>query len=141
MKPGIKFSPIFFALFLLLSYGTPLFRTAPIAIVGFFSYFFGLIYFTGAVIIMMYHKMGGYAGLLLVSTLLLFIESANMDRNRAPKEHYLILALTITMVFPTYALIKSLAPIIPPMEVTLVASLILLVLYGISRTIGMGKTK
>ncbi|MCD6558928.1 hypothetical protein [Palaeococcus sp. (in: euryarchaeotes)] len=141
MKPEIKVSPLFFALFLFLSYGTPLFRTSPIALVGFFSYFFGLLYFTGAVILVMYYKMGGYFGLLLVSTLLLFIESADMDRNRAPWEHYLVLILTIIMVFPTYALIKNLAPIIPPMEVTLIASLILLVLYGISRIIGMGKTK
>ncbi|AIF68539.1 hypothetical protein PAP_00460 [Palaeococcus pacificus DY20341] len=141
MKFKVKFSIIPFFLLLFLTYGTPLFKLALFSFGSFLSYTLGVLFLIPFIILLIYYRIGGFYGVALVSLALLLIESAQMDRHSAPKEHYLILTLAISLTFPAYALIVLLAPIMPPLEVTMIAALMLLVLYGISLLIEHGQTK
>ena len=58
----------------------PVLALAPLT---FFSYFFGTIFLVAIIGFLVYYKVGGVEGLLLVALALIFIESAYLDRENA----------------------------------------------------------
>ena len=135
----IKFSPIplVILLFIFLGYKEllPVLVLAPLAFV---SYFFGTLFLMAVIGFLVYYKIGGALGVLIVALALIFIESAYLDREKAPREHYLILTVASLLAIPTYALIRGLSLFMPKFEVTAVAVLILLALYIFSRIVTSG---
>lgn len=132
----IKFSPIPLVIlfFILLSHKQllPVLALAPLA---FLSYFFGTLFLMAVIGFLVYYKIGGALGVLIVALALIFIESAYLDREKAPREHYLILTVASLLAIPTYALIMGLSLVMPKFEVTAVAVLILIALYVFSRIV------
>jgi len=136
MKIRIRFSPIALILLtsILLSY-PKLLPVLVLALPAFLSYFLGVLFLVAFIILLLYYKIGGMFGVLLVSLALLFVESAYLDREKAPREHYLILAVSVLLALPTYLFIRTLAVAMPRFEVTAIAMLILLVLYAFSKVV------
>ncbi|RLF83348.1 hypothetical protein DRN41_07855 [Thermococci archaeon] len=136
MKFRIRFSPIplVIMVFILLGYKDllPVLALAPLA---FFSYFFGTIFLVVIIGFLVYYKVGGIEGLLLVALALIFVESAYLDRENAPREHYLIVAVAALLAIPTYVLIAGLSIFMPKFEVTAIAVLILTSIYLFSRMV------
>ncbi|ALV63779.1 putative membrane protein, conserved [Thermococcus sp. 2319x1] len=132
----IKFSPIPLVIlfFIFLSYRQllPVLLLAPLAFV---SYFFGTLFLMAVIGFLVYYKIGGALGVLIVALALIFIESAYLDREKAPREHYLILSIASLLAIPTYALIMGLSLVMPKLEVTAVAVFILITLYVFSRIV------
>lgn len=137
MRPRVRYSIFPFIILLSMLLGYP--RLLPLLVLGlpgFVSYFSGVVFLTLLIGTLIYFKVGGLAGILLVALALLFIESAYLDRAKASKEHYLVLTVTVLMSLPTYLLIRSLAPVLPKFEVTAVAMLIVIMLYIFSKMVG-----
>lgn len=136
MKFGIRFSPIPLVImaFILLGYKDllPVLALAPLA---FFSYFFGTLFLVALIGFLVYYKLGGIEGLFLVALGLIFIESAYLDREKAPREHYLIVTVASILAIPTYILIGGLSMVMPKFEVTAIAVLVLISLYLFSRMV------
>ncbi|WP_175060055.1 hypothetical protein [Thermococcus sp. 2319x1] len=132
----IKFSPIplviLFFIFLSHRQLLPVLLLAPLAFV---SYFFGTLFLMAVIGFLVYYKIGGALGVLIVALALIFIESAYLDREKAPREHYLILSIASLLAIPTYALIMGLSLVMPKLEVTAVAVFILITLYVFSRIV------
>lgn len=135
-KPRIRFSPIplIILAFLLLSY-PKLLPVLVLALPALLSYFLGMFFLVVFIILLVYYKIGGTFGVLLVALALLFVESAYLDREKAPKEHYLILTVSVLLALPTYLFIRTLAVAMPRFEVTAIAMLILLTLYAFSKVV------
>lgn len=137
MKLRIRYSIFPFIVLLSLLLGYPkLLPLLALGLLGFVSYFLGIVFLTLLMSALIYFKIGGLVGILLVALALLFIESAYLDRAKASREHYLILTVTVLMSLPTYLLIRSLAPVLPRFEVTAVAMLIVIMLYIFSKMVG-----
>jgi len=137
MKLRIRYSISPFIVLLSLLLGYPkLLPLLALGLLGFVSYFLGIVFLTLLMSALIYFKIGGLVGILLVALALLFIESAYLDRAKASREHYLILTVTVLMSLPTYLLIRSLAPVLPRFEVTAVAMLIVIMLYIFSKMVG-----
>lgn len=137
MRPRVRYSIFPFIILLSMLLGYP--KLLPLLVLGlpgFVSYFSGVVFLTLLIGTLIYFKVGGLAGILLVALALLFIESAYLDRAKASKEHYLVLTVTVLMSLPTYLLIRSLAPVLPRFEVTAVAMLIVIMLYIFSKMVG-----
>lgn len=135
-KPGIRFSPIPLIILAFLLLGYP--RLLPVlvlALPAFLSYSLGMFFLLAFIILLLYYKIGGMFGVLLVALALLFVESAYLDREKAPKEHYLILTVSVLLALPTYLFIRTLAVAMPRFEVTAIAMLILFTLYAFSRVV------
>lgn len=136
MKFGIRFSPIPLVImaFILLGYKDllPVLALAPLA---FFSYFFGTLFLVALIGFLVYYKLGGIEGLFLVVLGLIFIESAYLDREKAPREHYLIVTVASILAIPTYILIGGLSTVMPKFEVTAIAVLVLISIYLFSRMV------
>jgi hypothetical protein len=137
MKLRIRYSIFPFIVLLSLLLGYPkLLPLLALGLFGFVSYFLGIVFLTLLMSALIYFKIGGLVGILLVALALLFIESAYLDRAKASREHYLILTVTVLMSLPTYLLIRSLAPVLPRFEVTALAMLIIIMLYIFSKMVG-----
>ncbi|KPU63940.1 hypothetical protein EP1X_01765 [Thermococcus sp. EP1] len=136
MKIGIRFSPIplIVMAIVLLNYREilPVLVLAPLV---FLSYFFGTLFLVALIGFLVYYKVGGIEGLFLVALGLIFIESAYLDREKAPREHYLIVTVASLLAIPTYILIGGLSAVMPKFEVTAIAVLVLLSLYLFSRMV------
>ena len=135
-KPRIRFSPIplIILAFLLLSY-PKLLPVLVLALPSLLSYFLGMFFLVVFIILLVYYKIGDIFGVLLVALALLFVESAYLDREKAPKEHYIILTVSVLLALPTYLFIRTLAVAMPRFEVTAIAMLILLTLYAFSKVV------
>ncbi|WP_048150557.1 hypothetical protein [Palaeococcus ferrophilus] len=141
MRPRIRFSVLPFFLLLLLTYGTRFFVPSLLLALGFLSYAMGMLALLALVLFIVYYRAGGLYGMGLVALSLLFLESAEMDRKRAPGEHYLILLLAVFLALPLYYLVVGLAPLMPSLEVTMVAALMVVLLYLVSRLVVAEQTK
>ncbi|USH00847.1 hypothetical protein K1720_02485 [Thermococcus argininiproducens] len=133
---GIRFSPILLIVMaiVLLNYREilPVLVLAPLV---FLSYFFGTLFLVALIGFLVYYKVGSIEGLFLVALGLIFIESAYLDREKAPREHYLIVTVASLLAIPTYILIAGLSAVMPKFEVTAIAVLVLLSLYLFSRMV------
>lgn len=136
MKLGIRFSPIPFVImaFILLGY-KQLLPVLALGALAFVSYFFGTLFLVALIGFLVYYKVTGLEGLFLVALALIFIESAYLDREKAPREHYLIVSVASLLAIPTYVLITGLSVVMPRFEVTAIAVLILISLYLFSRMV------
>lgn len=127
------------ALFLLLA---PIdYRTlflVPLALMGIQWYFFGVFFLVSIGTFLIYTKTGGIYGLSIMALALLAVEMGYLDRERAPKGHYLILLASVGLAFPTYLLMAMLSSVLPRFEVTVLAALLLLVLYIFARFVTEG---
>ncbi|NJE26332.1 hypothetical protein E3E22_06810 [Thermococcus sp. MV5] len=133
---GIRFSPIplVVMVIVLLNYREilPVLILTPLV---FLSYFFGTLFLVALIGFLVYYKIGSIEGLFLVALGLIFIESAYLDREKAPREHYLIVTVASLLAIPTYILIAGLSAFMPKFEVTAIAVLVLLSLYLFSRMV------
>ena len=127
------------ALFLLLA---PIdYRTlflVPLALMGIQWYFFGVFFLVSIGTFLIYTKTGGIYGLSIMALALLAVEMGYLDRERAPKGHYLILLASVGLAFPMYLLMAMLSSVLPRFEVTVLAALLLLVLYIFARFVTEG---
>lgn len=135
MRLRIRFSIVPFIFLLLFTYGTRFFVPSIIMAVGFLSYALGIFALLGLALFLVYYRTGGLYGMGLVALAILFLESAEMDRKKAPGEHYMILVLAVFLSLPLYYLVVGLAPLMPSLEVTMVAAMMVVLLYLISRLV------
>ncbi|AJC71581.1 hypothetical protein X802_04895 [Thermococcus guaymasensis DSM 11113] len=110
----------------------------PLALIGIHWHFFGMIFLIGTGIILVYKNIGGVLGLSIVALALLAVEMGQMDRERAPYEHYAVLVLATFLSIPTYLLIYTISPFLPKLEVTAIAAGLVLALYLFTKTAGEG---
>ncbi len=108
----------------------------PLALLGVQWHFFGMLFLTGAGVLLVYRNVGGVLGITIVALALLTIEMGQMDKEKAPYEHYAVLILAASMSIPTYLLIRTISPFLPRVEVTAVAAGVVLALYLFTRTAG-----
>ncbi len=101
----------------------------PIGLLALQWYSMGLVLLFSVSLYLIYHRIGGIYGLGVVSLALLTAEAAYLDRNEAPKEHYLVLLEAVLLTFPIYTLMALFAGFAPRLEVTGVAALFLVFLY------------
>lgn len=141
MRLRVRFSALPFLFLILLTYGTRFFIPSLLLALGFLSYALGMLALLALVLFMVYYRVGGLYGMGLVALSLLFIESAEMDRKRAPREHYIILLLAVFLALPLYYLVLGLAPLMPSLEVTMVAALMMVLLYLVSGLVVAEQTK
>ena len=136
MKLRIRFSVIPFAILLfLVAVDRRLIFLIPLALLSFFSYFLGAVLLVVTAFLLIYHKMGGIYGLGVMALVLLFVECAYLDREKAPLEHYAILLMAVLLALPTFVLMRSIAPLVPGFEATALAVLILVSLYAFSKMV------
>ncbi|WP_297090393.1 hypothetical protein [Thermococcus sp.] len=101
----------------------------PLALMAVQWYFMGVLFLLATSAFLIYTRTGGLYGLTVMVLAVLAIEMGYLDRERAPREHYLILIAAVAMSFPTYLLMSMLSPALPRFEVTALAALLLVVLY------------
>ncbi len=136
MKVRVRFSLIPFVIILSLSViDRRLIFLIPMAFFSFFSYFMGSIFLILTAFFLIYNKIGDVYGLGIMTLALLLVESAYLDREKAPPEHYAILLLAVLLALPTFILMKNIAPLVPGFEATALAALILLSLYAFSKLV------
>ncbi|WP_461866515.1 hypothetical protein [Thermococcus sp.] len=136
MKLRVRFSLIPFALILILFIlDRRLIFLMPLAFLAFFSYFIGSIFLILTAFFLIYHKIGDIYGLGIMILALFFVESAYLDREKAPMEHYVILLLAVLLALPTFVLMESISHLVPGFEATALAALILLSLYAFSKLV------
>ncbi|NJE76699.1 hypothetical protein [Thermococcus sp. ES12] len=107
----------------------------PLALMAIQWYFIGALFLLTTAAFLIYTKTGGLYGLTVMALALLAVEMGYLDRERAPGEHYLILIAAVAMAFPTYLLMSALSPVLPRLEVTALAALLLVVLYLFARLV------
>ncbi|NJE05538.1 hypothetical protein E3E36_05150 [Thermococcus sp. M36] len=105
----------------------------PLALMALQWYFIGTLFLLATAVFLIYTKTGGLYGLTVMALTLLALEMGYLDRERAPRDHYLILIAAVAMSFPTYLLMSMLSPALPRFEVTALAALLLVVLYLFAR--------
>lgn len=110
----------------------------PLAMMGVQWHFFGMLFLAGTGILLVYRNVGGLYGIVIMILALISVEMGQMDRERAPHEHYAVLVLSAFLSIPTYMLIRGLAPVLPRIEVTAVAVGIVLALYLFTKLVGEG---
>jgi len=108
----------------------------PLALLGIHWHFFGMLFLAGTGIDLVYRNVGGIKGIAIVALALLAIEMGQMDREKAPYEHYAVLILAVSLSIPTYLLIRTVSPFLPRLEVTAVAAGVVLALYLFTRMAG-----
>ena len=105
----------------------------PLGLMAVQWYFIGTLFLVSVGAFLIYTRTGGLYGLSVVALTVLAIEMGYLDRERAPKEHYAILIAAVLLAYPTYLLMASLSPVLPRLEVTALAALLLVVLYLFAR--------
>ncbi|ASJ11426.1 hypothetical protein [Thermococcus thioreducens] len=105
----------------------------PLALMAVQWYFMGVLFLLATAAFLIYTKTGGLYGLSVMALTVLALEMGYLDRERAPRDHYLILLAAVAMSFPTYLLMSMLSPALPRFEVTALAALLLVVLYLFAR--------
>ncbi|ASA78472.1 hypothetical protein [Thermococcus sp. 5-4] len=105
----------------------------PLALMAIQWYFVGTLFLLATAAFLIYTRTGGLYGLAVMALAILALEMGYLDRERAPREHYLILLAAVAMSFPTYLLMSTLSPALPRLEVTALAALLLVVLYLFAR--------
>jgi hypothetical protein len=105
----------------------------PLAFLGVQWYFLGMLFLVAIGAFLIYTRTGGLYGLSVVALTVLAIEMGYLDREMAPKEHYAVLLAAVLLAFPTYLLMVVISPLLPRLEVTALAALLLLVLYLFAR--------
>lgn len=110
----------------------------PLAFIGIHWHFFGMLYLIGVGALLIYKNVGGVYGLSVVILALLAVELGQMDRERAPLEHYAVMVLSASLSIPTYMMMRAIAPVLPRLEITAVAVGIVLALYAFTKLAGEG---
>nr|WP_206204705.1 hypothetical protein [Thermococcus sp. MAR1] len=105
----------------------------PLALMAVQWYFIGVLFLLATAVFLIYTRTGGLYGLTVIALTVLALEMGYLDREHAPREHYLILLAAVAMSFPTYLLMSMLSPALPRFEVTALAALLLVVLYLFAR--------
>ncbi|ASJ09824.1 hypothetical protein A3L12_00150 [Thermococcus sp. P6] len=105
----------------------------PLGLMAVQWYFTGMLFLLATAGFLIYTWRGGLYGLTVMALSVLAVEMGYLDRERAPGEHYLVLLSAVAMSFPTYLLMKTLSPVLPRLEVTALAALLLVVLYSFTR--------
>ncbi|WP_258083449.1 hypothetical protein [Thermococcus thermotolerans] len=105
----------------------------PLALMAVQWYFLGVLFLLVTAVFLLYTRTGGLYGLTVMALAVLALEMGYLDRERAPRDHYLILIAAVAMSFPTYLLMSMLSPALPRFEVTALAALLLVVLYLFAR--------
>ncbi len=134
LRPRVSLIPFVVILFLFALNGRLVFLI-PLAFLAFFSYFVGSVFLILTAFFLIYHKTGDIYGLGIMALALFFVESAYLDREKAPLEHYAILLLAVLLSLPTFILMRSIAPLMPGFEATALAALILVLLYAFSKVV------
>jgi hypothetical protein len=143
MKPAIKRRPLALIPFLLLTVMMAYLDKRgllllPILLLGLQWYSMGAVFLVLLGSFLFYTRLGGSYGLTVMILALLTVETAYLDRERAPLRHYVLLALAVFLALPTYYFLVFLAPLLPSMEVTAVAAVMLVALYFFIRSVGRG---
>ncbi len=143
MRPKLRRRPFALAPFLLLTMMMAYLDKRsllllPVLILGLQWYSLGALFLVLLGSFLFYTHLGGSYGLTLMILALLTVETAYLDREGAPMLHYAFLTLAVFMALPTYYLLVFLAPILPSMEVTAVAAVMLVALYFFIRSVGRG---
>lgn len=110
----------------------------PLGLMGIHWHFIGMLYMIGVGVLLIYKELGGLYGLGIMILALLAIETGQMDRERAPLEHYAVLTLAASLSIPTYLLMVGISPLLPRFEITAVAVGIILALYAFTKLAGEG---
>jgi hypothetical protein len=105
----------------------------PLGLMAVQWYFTGTLFLVSVGAFLVYTHMGGLYGLSVMVLAVLSIEMGYLDREMAPKEHYAILLAAVLLSYPTYLLMASLSPVLPRLEVTALAALLIVVLYLFAR--------
>ncbi|WP_297519679.1 hypothetical protein [Thermococcus sp.] len=105
----------------------------PLGILALRWYSMGAAFVAAVGVYLVYARAGGFLGLTLISLALLTAEMAYLDRERAPAGHYIVLLTAVFLAFPTYFLMAVTAPLVPRLEVTAVAAVLVLSLYLFSK--------
>ncbi|ASJ08210.1 hypothetical protein A3L11_02795 [Thermococcus siculi] len=105
----------------------------PLGLMAIQWYFIGTLFLVSVGAFLVYTRTGGLYGLSVMTLTVLAIEMGYLDRERAPREHYAILIAAVLLAYPTYLLMASLSPLLPRLEVTALAALLLVVLYLFAR--------
>ncbi len=105
----------------------------PLGLMAIQWYFIGTLFLVSVGAYLIYTKTGGLYGLAVMSLAVMAIELGYLDRERSPLEHYAILIAVTLLAFPTYLAMVSLSPVLPRLEVTAIAALLLIVLYLFAR--------
>ncbi|QDA30459.1 hypothetical protein FH039_00930 [Thermococcus indicus] len=101
----------------------------PLALMGVQWYFIGSLFLVSVGAFLIYTRTGGLYGLAVMALALLAIEMGHLDRENAPLEHYAVLLAAVGLALPSYLLMASVSPLLPRLEVTALAAVLLVVLY------------
>lgn len=134
----ISFIPLSLAFLLLDEIKLQTLLLLPVALLGMQWYFFGSLFILLVGVFLIYSRTGGIYGLAAMSLAVLSIEMAYLDRERAPRGHYIVLIAAILLSIPSYLLLEALAPILPSVEVTALAALVLVLAYLFALEVGKG---
>ncbi|WP_010479514.1 hypothetical protein [Thermococcus zilligii] len=108
----------------------------PLALTGIHWHFFGMLYLIGVGAVLIYKNVGGVYGLSVIILALLAVELGQMDRERAPLEHYAVMVLSASLSIPAYVMMRAIAPLLPRLEITGIAVGIVLALYAFTKLAG-----
>ncbi|BAD86033.1 hypothetical membrane protein, conserved [Thermococcus kodakarensis KOD1] len=80
-------------------------------------------------IALVYHRLGGFYGLTLLSLGIIFVESLHLTRVGASMRHYGTLTAAVIMALPLYSVAYYLSAYLPSLVNTMVAALFVVSLY------------
>jgi|GEM_PF-921465 len=101
----------------------------PLAVAAVWSYFFGIMYFVAASFLLIYHRVGGVLGVLIVALVFLGAVMSKLDQEKAPLSDYAAVTIAIMLSVPTYYLLLSLSYVLSGFEATLLAVALFATLY------------
>ncbi|AEC52330.1 hypothetical protein PNA2_1414 [Pyrococcus sp. NA2] len=93
------------------------------------SYFLGIIGLGILAIYLILFRITNILGILIISLGLLLIEWREMERNKAPLDHYIFLLVSITLGIGAYGVACSLSLVGVPLDATWLAAIFSLLLY------------
>lgn len=101
----------------------------PLMLLGLQFYSMGTVYLALTGIFLVYKDVGGLYGLSTLTLAFLATVMGRLDRERAPLNDYGVVTATGLLVFPTYFLLRALAPLLMGLEATVLAVLLLVAMY------------
>jgi len=101
----------------------------PLAVAAIWGYFFGVMYLVTASFLLIYHRVGGVLGVLIVALIFLGTVTSKLDREKAPLSDYAAVTVAIMLSVPTYYLLLPLSYVLSGFEATLLAVALFATLY------------